>query len=101
MIRRLKIPKLIRWIFSTGIIFLVLMTLLRICLFFFFDKQGNHFSDVIPALILGLRYDLKMICILLLLILLAGSFNFLHPFRTDSGKKIWLFIISIAAFMFV
>ncbi|HTQ63872.1 MAG TPA: LTA synthase family protein [Puia sp.] len=101
MIRSLKIPKLVRWIFSTGIIFLVLMTLLRLCLFFFFNTQGNHFSDIIPALILGMRYDLKMICILLLLILLAGSFNYLHPFRTERGKQIWLLIISISAFLFV
>jgi len=101
MIERLKIPKLIRWIFSMGIIFLLLMTLLRLSLFFFFDKQGNHFSDIVPALLLGLRYDLKMICVLLLLILLAGSISFIHPFKTDMGKKTWLIVAGIASFLFI
>src|SRR5437016_5755342 len=101
MIKRLKIPKLIRWIFSTGIIFLLLMTLLRLWLFFFFDKQGNHFSDIIPALLLGIRYDLKMTCILLLLILLGGSISYIRPFTTVAGKRTWLIIIGIASFVFV
>jgi len=101
MIKRLKIPKLIRWIFSTGTIFLLLMTLLRLCLFFFFDKQGNHFSDIIPAMLLGIRYDLKMICILLLLILLGGTISYIRPFTTAAGKRVWLIIIGIASFVFV
>ena len=101
MFQELKIPKLIRWIFSTGIIFLVLMTILRLCVFFFFNRQGNHFYDIIPALLLGVRYDLKMICILLLLILLAGCFSFSNPFRTESGRKICLFIVSLAVFLLI
>lgn len=101
MFQRLKIPKLIRWIFSTGIIFLLLMTLLRLSLFLFFDKQGNHFSDILTALFLGLRYDLKMISILLLFMLLAGSIPFIHPFNTVRGRRIWLIILGIISFIFV
>ncbi len=101
MVSSLKIPKLIRWIFSTGIIFLLLMTLCRLGLFIFFNKQGNHFTNIISSLLLGLRYDLKMICVLLLLILLLGIFRFTNPFKSESGRKICLFIISLAAFMFV
>src|SRR5882762_1327318 len=101
MISRLKIPKLIRWILWTGIIFLLIMSLLRIGLYYSFNKQGNHFSDIIPALLLGLRFDGRMVCILLLLLLLAGSFSFLDPFRTGRGKKTALFITGLAAFVLV
>src|ERR1043165_3558006 len=100
MLERLKIPKLIRWIFATGIIFLLLMTLLRLCLFFFFDKQGNHFSDIFPALFLGLRYDLKMVSIFLVFMLLFGSLPFIHPFNTTRGRRIWLTVIGIVSFIF-
>ncbi|MBS1598715.1 MAG: sulfatase-like hydrolase/transferase [Bacteroidetes bacterium] len=101
MFQRLKIPKLIRWIFSTGIIFLLLMIALRLCLFFFFDKQGNHFTDIFPALFLGLRYDLKMISILLMFMLIFGSIPYIHPFNSSRGKGIWLIIIGLASFIFI
>lgn len=101
MISRLKIPKLIRWIFWTGIIFLIIMTLLRIALYYGFNKQGNHLSDIFPALLLGLRFDLRMICIVLLLLLITGSLPFLDPFQTGRGKKTALFLTGLAAFLLI
>jgi len=101
MIQRLKIPKLILWIFSIGIIFFLVMTVLRLALFIFFDRQGNHFSDIFPSLLLGVRYDFKMICILLLLILLIGSVPLFHPFNSRIGKRIWFIVNGIASFLVV
>lgn len=95
----LKIPKLIRWIFVIGVIFLVMMTVLRVCLFFVFGTQGNHFTDVLPAFILGLRYDLRVVCILGLILLIMGSIPSLHPFRSSRGKKLSLFIVALAGFL--
>ncbi|PWT73235.1 MAG: hypothetical protein C5B59_13855, partial [Bacteroidetes bacterium] len=101
MIQKLKIPKLIRWIFSTGIIFLLLMTLSRIALYLFFNHRGYHLSTIFPSFVLGLRYDIKIICFLLLLMLLTGLFPFLNPFKTDSGREIWLNLMGVAAFLFM
>src|ERR1700688_4803136 len=99
MISTLKIPKLIRWIFGTAVIFLLIMTGLRLGLFFSFSRQGNHFGDVLPAFILGVRYDLREVCILCLLLMIVGSFSFLHPFRGGTGKKIAFGLIGLAAFL--
>ncbi len=85
----------------TGIIFLFVMSLLRIGLFFSFSRQGNHFSDIVPALLLGIRFDVRTVSILLLLLLLAGSLPFLHPFGTERGKKTAFVIISLAAFLLI
>lgn len=101
MISELKIPKLTRWIFRTGIIFLLLMTLLRFSLYLFFSKQGNGFSDVIPAFLLGLRYDLRDVCILCLLLMILGSFSALHPFKTSTGRKVAFIVVGTAAFLLV
>jgi phosphoglycerol transferase MdoB-like AlkP superfamily enzyme len=101
MISGLKIPKLIRWIFSVSVIFLVIMTLLRVVLYLAFGKQGNHFSVVWPAFVLGLRYDLRDICILALLLMIVGSFPALNPFQTKTGKNIAFFLITFAAFLLV
>jgi phosphoglycerol transferase MdoB-like AlkP superfamily enzyme len=99
MISGLKIPKLTRWIFRTGIIFLLLMTLLRFTLFLFFSKQGNGIFDVIPAFVLGMRYDMRDVCILCLLLMILGSFPVLHPFKTRQGRRIAFILIGIAAFL--
>src|SRR5579863_4390268 len=101
MISGLKIPKLTRWIFCTGIIFLLLMTLLRLALFLSFSRQGNDFGDTIPSFILGLRYDLRAVCIFCLLLMIVGSFSALHPFKTRAGRKVALILTTIAAFLVV
>src|SRR6186713_532508 len=103
MLRRsgIKIPKLLRLIFATCIIFLLIMSLLRIVLFFSFSSQGNHFSQLADAGVLGLRYDLRYVGILGMLLLISGSFPFLHPFATRAGRKWALFIIGLAAFLLV
>jgi phosphoglycerol transferase MdoB-like AlkP superfamily enzyme len=101
MLSGLKIPKLIRWIFLTGVIFLLLMTLLRVALLLAFSSQGNRFSDLMPAFLLGLRYDLRVVCILSLLLLIIGSFSSLHPFKTRRGEKIAFFLYGLAGFLLV
>ncbi|MFI5153192.1 MAG: LTA synthase family protein [Chitinophagales bacterium] len=91
---------MILWIFSIGIIFLVIMTILRLCLFFFFSHHGNSYSHVLPALWLGIRFDLRTISILALLLLLLGSIPALDPFKTSLGRSFSLVILFIASFLF-
>jgi phosphoglycerol transferase MdoB-like AlkP superfamily enzyme len=97
----IKIPKLIRSLFATGIIFLLIMSLLRLALFLFFSSQGNSFGAALPSFALGLRYDLRSVSILLLLLLLMGSFSALDPFRSARGWK-WAFsLVGLAAFLLI
>jgi phosphoglycerol transferase MdoB-like AlkP superfamily enzyme len=91
-----KIPKLIRWILWTGLIFLVLFTLMRLGLFILSNQQSYGLSKLGGAFFLGLRYDLRMISILLVVMLILGSIPALHPFTSKSGKKFWMIILGIA-----
>ena len=77
------------------------MSLLRVLLFFSFSSQGNHFGQLADAGVLGLRYDLRYVGILGALLLITGSFPFLHPFKTPAGRKWALFITGLAAFLLV
>ena len=61
--------------FFAGITLLVLMTILRLSFFFHFKPSQYSFSNCIKPLLLGLRYDLRVICGILLLSYLAGSFH--------------------------
>lgn len=91
-----KIPKLTRWILWTGLIFLVLFTLMRLGLFILSNQQSYGLSKLGGAFFLGLRYDLRMISILLVIMLILGSIPALHPFSSKAGKKFWMIILGLA-----
>ncbi|MES1161258.1 MAG: hypothetical protein ABUM51_10905, partial [Bacteroidota bacterium] len=97
----IKIPKLVRFVFSVEIIFLLIMSLLRILLFLFFSSQGHHFSGVLSSFLLGLRYDLRYTGILGAVLLITGSFPPVDPFLKGPGKKLALFFTGLAAFLLV
>src|SRR5215203_1888283 len=90
MKRRLNFPSLIRWMLFIGCVLLVFMTVTRIGMFLFFNRQDNRFFDVSDAFVLGFRYDLRSVSIVLLVMLILGSLPSLHPFKTRSTEKIWL-----------
>ena len=91
-----NIPKLTRWVLYTGLIFLVLFTLMRLGLFILSDQQSYGLGQLGGAFFLGLRYDLRMISILLVPMLILGSIPALHPFTSKRGKKLWMIILGIA-----
>src|SRR5580658_4609311 len=95
----IKVPKLIRSVLATGIIFLLIMSLLRVALYLSFSKQGNHFGDLLPAFVLGFRFDCRYVGILLVILLISGSFPALHPLRSQAGKRWAIFLTSLAAFL--
>ncbi|THU40010.1 hypothetical protein FAM09_08960 [Niastella caeni] len=90
-----KIPKLIRWLLWTGLIFLVLFTLMRLGLFILSDQQSYGLSTLGGTFFLGLRYDLRMISIVLIPMLILGSIPALHPFSSTRGKKVWMAILGV------
>ncbi|NII25683.1 sulfatase-like hydrolase/transferase [Pseudoflavitalea sp. X16] len=99
MKRIVTLPALIRWMLWTGLILLILFTLMRFSLYLFFNKQGNSMAELGHAFFLGLRYDLRTISILLLCMLLLGSIPWLHPFLQPRGRKIWVVVLYIVVFL--
>lgn len=68
---------------------------MRLGLYLFFNKQGYGLGQVMDAFLLGARYDLRIICLVLLILLLLGSTPWLHPFKSSFGKKWWNMLLSI------
>jgi phosphoglycerol transferase MdoB-like AlkP superfamily enzyme len=93
------LPRLIRWILNLGFVLLLLLTVMRLALFLFFPNQGNSFSQVSDAMLLGLRYDLRTISIILVSILIFGSIPALSPFRSALNRKIWLNLLGLLFFL--
>ncbi len=96
-----NIPKTVRLVFSIGIIFLLIMSLLRLALFVSFPKQGHHFTAVASSFLLGIRYDLRYAGILAAILLITGSFSFLDPFRSKAGRKWVLFLSGFSGLLLV
>ena len=77
------------------------MSLLRLSLFLAYSSQGHSVIALSPAFLLGLRFDLRYVGILALLLLLAGSFPVLDPYRTVAGQRLAFWLTGVAAFMLV
>ena len=93
MIYLKRIPRLVLWILSVMMIFLVVMTLFRVLFYFKFLPTGQVFSG--SAFLMGLRFDLKFICILGVSILAICSLPFINPLRNKKIQIIWVFLLSI------
>jgi phosphoglycerol transferase MdoB-like AlkP superfamily enzyme len=92
-----NIPKTVRLVFAIGIIFLLIMSLLRLALFIVFPSQGHSFLSLLPCFWLGIRYDLRYAGILTVLLLITGSLPFLDPFQRPAGRRWLFFVVSLAA----
>jgi phosphoglycerol transferase MdoB-like AlkP superfamily enzyme len=90
MKQRQTVPRLVKWVLCTGLVFLVVFTVLRIALYFFAGRQGYAFGDLGDVFFLGLRYDLRIVSILMLIMLVLGSIAPLHPFRSRAAKTGWM-----------
>jgi len=101
--QKLKVPRYIQWISLTGLIFLFIMTLMRLALMIGFHIPINS-ADVLPSFVLGLRFDLRIICITALIVFLLGSIGFLHPLNKKSGKRLsftlWIVFIILLLFFY-
>ena len=82
------LPITIIWTVLTGFIFWILMSLLRFIFVHQFAAPIASDNNLRAAYILGSRYDLRYISILLLVILILSFFKSLHPFQQKIGKKI-------------
>jgi phosphoglycerol transferase MdoB-like AlkP superfamily enzyme len=91
-----SVPRLIRWIFSVGIFFFMLMFVLRLAAYWYFAPPGLSFGAAQKAFGLGFRFDAREVGIVCLLLLLLGSVPALHPFKTRAGKRVTFTLLFIA-----
>ena len=96
--KRFPIPRTTKWVLTTGLLFLLLLTVMRVLLFIFFSSQSHLFNDVLSSLFLGLRFDLRMVCVLMLFMLIIGSIGPLNPFHSRAARTGWNVFFGILVF---
>lgn len=101
MLLHLRIPKTILWVLNLLVLYILLFTVFRCATFLLFKPDGEPMSNVLPSFLLGLRFDLRWISILLLPVVTAGMVPKFSPYYSARNKKIWTWYLAITTFLVV
>jgi phosphoglycerol transferase MdoB-like AlkP superfamily enzyme len=99
--KNVGLPRVIKWTLSTGFVFLVLITLMRICLFLFFNRQSHSLQQASSSFLLGLRFDLRVVCVLMLFMMVMGSIRLFSPFYSQGARLGWRIFFGVAIYLLV
>ena len=88
-------PRLIRWILSLAIFFLVAMTLLRVGAYLVFKHEPMSWVQVFPAFWLGWRYDARVVATAMFVLLSLGGWPGIGAFRGTLGRRGWLILLGV------
>ena len=95
IIKKTFLPKTIRWTFYLGFIFLIIMSLLRFIFVNRFAAPVSSDNDLTASYILGFRYDLRYVAIVMMIILLLSYIKPLDPFAKKLGKQIAIIFLML------
>ncbi|MEP6584594.1 MAG: sulfatase-like hydrolase/transferase, partial [Ginsengibacter sp.] len=99
MILKAKLPKgvplTIQWLLVLWFIYVLIFTLFRISTVFLFKPSAVTFSSLLPSFLLGLRFDLKWISMILLPIALLSVYEKFTPFYSERNKRWWSYYLAI------
>lgn len=100
MNKKFQLPPTSRWVIKLFLFFMLLFSIMRIITFFTFRPQEVSFSDALPSFLMGMRFDLRWVSILLAPLLIAGSFTRFSPFYSKKVKRFWmLYLMVISGFL--
>ncbi|MBI2729968.1 MAG: sulfatase-like hydrolase/transferase [Sphingobacteriales bacterium] len=90
----MKIPRIIKWVSLLFLLLIALMTILRLLFFYYYNPQHLSFFPNTDAFWLGIRFDARIVSIILLPLLLLGSIEFKKKFTEISPlRKLFTFLI--------
>jgi len=92
--KRFQLAPTAKWVLQLFLLFLSGFTFMRLITFLSFRPKGVLFSDVLPSFLMGLRYDIRWICIILAPVLILGSIPMFSPFRTERNRKLWILYLN-------
>ncbi len=94
-----RIPVLICWLISVFFCFLISMTIFRLIFYWQYHPAGKPLSG--SALIMGLRFDIKFVSMLVITMFLLSAFPLLNPFRKKFASYFWNILLPLIYFVMV
>ena len=102
--RKIFLPKTIRWTLLLGFSFLIIMSLLRYIFVNRFAAPASSDNNLTASYILGLRYDLRYVAIVMMITLVFSYIKPFNPFHTKLGKQIavitWMLFSTLLLFFY-
>ncbi|MEO8568146.1 MAG: sulfatase-like hydrolase/transferase [Ginsengibacter sp.] len=99
MIPKIKFPKsvplTIQWLLVLWGIYVLIFTLFRVSTVFLFKPSGVSLSSLFPSFLLGFRFDVKWISMILLPIALLSVYQKFSPFYSEKNKRLWSYYLAI------
>lgn len=99
MLVSLKISKTVHWVLRLFFILFLIFTLFRIATYIAFHPLHFTWADLMPSFLMGVRYDLRWISIILLPIIVISLDQKFSPFYSERNKKWWTWYLSIITFL--
>ncbi|WP_373001974.1 LTA synthase family protein [Sulfurimonas sp.] len=99
----LKLPKLLRFLLIFIPSLTLLYVLLRVAFYVAFSDPTSPLiiSDLIKSMWLGLRFDLRMVVLMVLPLFFLGGIKWISPFKQSFFRYFWLVYLSaVFAFYF-
>ncbi len=97
MIVKLRLPRTLLWVLNVFIIYALLFTGFRLLTFLLF-KPDEAMEDVLSAFLLGFRFDLRWISLLLLPIVATSTVQRFSPYYSVANKKLWSWYLALSTF---
>ena len=73
--KKIAFPRAVQWMFLTAIAFLIFMTIMRFVFFFHFRPAQYSLSNSFKAFLLGLNFDTRIVCGIVLFPFLIGNLH--------------------------
>ncbi|HVZ98491.1 MAG TPA: LTA synthase family protein, partial [Chitinophagaceae bacterium] len=95
-------PRLLRWMFVTAIALLVFMTIMRFVFFFHFRSSSYTVANSFDAFLLGLNFDTRTVCGIVLFPFLIGSLRLSYNARRrlTAGSMVQL-VLTVAIMVLI
>lgn len=87
------------WVINLFLIFLLIFTLFRVVTYLAFKPGALSFVDLVPSFLLGIRYDIRWIAIILLPVVVFSMLPHLSPFYAARNKKWWTWYLAVVTFV--
>lgn len=96
-----RLSPLIRWILLVLLFLLLTMSIARLFTWMIFSIPGSSSSSNWRVFWLGLRYDLRLVSIIGLVLLILGAFKPLNPFKNPAAKKGWTWVLGLVFLLLI
>ena len=101
MLVKTGMPKTLLWVINLLVIYLALFTSFRLAMLIAFMPQEEQVVNIIPSFLLGLRFDLRWISLMLLPIVVASLYPAYSPFHSGRNTRLWTWYLAAVTFIVI